>query len=311
MQLLRDLIRDLVGIIFPGGLLIMFTLWFFWGIMISLKLPNLFTIIPSVDNVAIFSILIILSYIAGQTLRVKRLDDIDKKATETYRKKKKLNEEALEESIAEIDAAEKNYFAGKTKNRDELKSVYRQNKKNFGYWEEFPYPCAVKTRRLFQLPDKYNDFFEKYDKQGITKSKAFFNFCKSAIYEYSPSFKEEMLHQESLIRLFAGVYYVAKYGNVLNFIIGLWHVALVVLHLINAHFVTRLGAGFQLFTARFVQYTSKDWSHAIIFVFVFAFWVFWYMNNEILSRLHSMRMKDLNLAYDAFYLINQKHKLDL
>jgi hypothetical protein len=32
MEVARDLIRDLVGILFPGGLLVTLTLWAFWAV---------------------------------------------------------------------------------------------------------------------------------------------------------------------------------------------------------------------------------------------------------------------------------------
>jgi hypothetical protein len=38
--------------------------------------------------------------------------------------------------------------------------------------------------------------------------------------------------------------------------------------------------------------------------------VCWYLNREILDRLRHIRVKEVDLTYDGFYLICQKHNLD-
>ncbi len=293
MQVARDLIRDLVGILFPGGLLVIFTLLFFWAIIVPFSPSTSLNIFPT-DNSLL--VLLIISYVAGQSLRMKRLTDLEKQCTEEYRKKNfpNLKQQEWEEFVKNIQKEEKDYFSGKS-NIERLKEVYKQYNDKFRYWEEFPYAYRLIARRLLKQPENYIRFFKKYDKQGLTKTETFFNFCKSVIYEYSPSLKEEVLRQESLVRLFAGMYYVIKFGKVITIVVSVLHLALL--------------AGYYL-KINFLYYENIGSSYKIVFASVLAFFVFIYMNNEILQRLRYMRAKELNLAYDGFYLVCKKNKLD-
>jgi hypothetical protein len=260
MELIRDLLRDFVGVLFPGGLLVVFTLWFIFGIMIFFIPSDTFNILSSFDNFAIFSILLVFSYIAGQFLRLKQLKDLEKKCTEEYRKrrienfkkegKSVLSQLEFEKSIENIEEVEKKYFSG-VLDIEKLKEVYINHNNRFGIWEEFPYPYQLKGRRLLHLPKEYNQFFEKYDKQGILKYRTFFNFCKSVIFEYSPSLKEEAVRQESLIRLLSGIYYAIKYGKIINIIIGVFHLVLI------ATYSLKIG---------FFSFKNIEYSYGIIFL---------------------------------------------
>jgi len=294
MQVARDLIRDLVGILFPGGLLVIFTLWFYWAVIVPFSPSTSFSI-SLTDNS--FFVLLIVSYIAGQSLRIKRLEDLEKKCTEEYRKRKfpNLKQSEWQEFVKMIDKEEKDYFAGQA-NIDNLKEIYKQYNDKFSFWEEFPYAYRLIGRRLLKQSEDYIKFFEKYDKQGLTKTETFFNFCKSVIYQYSPSFKEEVLRQESLVRLFAGLYYVIKYGKAITLGVGIYHLIL----LAGNHF-----------KIDFLVYANSGLSYKIVLAAIFAFSIFIYMNNEILKRLRYMRVKELNLAYDGFYLICKKENLEL
>jgi hypothetical protein len=214
MQVARDLIRDLVGILFPGGLLVIFSLWSFWAIIVPFSPSTSFNIFSTEYS---FIVLLIISYIMGQMMRIKRLDNLEKICTAEYRKKKfsnlKQSQTEWDELVNKIEEEKKEFYLGNS-NIDKLKTLYTEYTQNFWLWEEFPYAYHSTARRLSSQSEDYIKFFEKYDKQGIMKTKTFFHFCKSVIYEYSPSFKEEVLYQESLVRLFAGIYYVIKCGKV-------------------------------------------------------------------------------------------------
>jgi len=294
MQVARDLLRDLVGILFPGGLLVAFFLWFLWAIAVIIDSSISFNFLPTDNN---FLILIIFSYIAGQSLRIKRLDDLEKRCTDEYRKKTlpNINQSDWEKQIQKIKDDEEKYYAGNL-SLEQLKEIYREYNNKFRYWEPFPYGYRLKGRRLLYQSENYIKFFEKYDKQGITEFDTFFNFCKSTVYEYSPSFKEEMLRQESLVRLFAGLYYVTKFGKILSVTIGTLHIVMML--------ISRLQIGI-------VKYENGLLSLKIALVSLFAFLIFLYMSNDIINRLRQMRVREVNLAHDAFYLISKEHDLDL
>ncbi len=297
MQIVRDLVRDLVGIIFPGGLIVAFTLWFFWAVVIIIDPSTSLTLFPTDNNILI---LLIFSYIAGQSLRIKRLDALEERCTEEYRKQKlpSLDESEWKKHIQNIKEEEEKYFAGNS-SLDRLKHVYREYSDKFKFWEKFPYGYRLRGRRLLHQPENYIKFFKKYDKQGITKFETFFNLCKSVVYEYSPSFKEELLRQESLVRLFTGIYYVIKYGKVLAIISGILHLSIAI------------ATGLHWSIVNFLKYDNTQLSLKVFSVSLFAFLIFLYMNNEIINRIRHMRVKEVNLAHDAFYLISTKCKLDL
>ena len=296
MEVARDLIRDLVGIIFPGGLLVTLTLWAFWAVMAPFSPSASFSILPTDKSIII---LLIISYVAGQSLRIKQLKDIEEICTEEYRKRHfpKVKPLEWEECVKDIDNEAKDYFSGAS-NIERLKEAYKQYVDKFGFWEKFPYGYSLTARRLLHQPEDYMKFFEKYDKQNLTKTETFFNYCKSVIYEYSPSFKEEVLRQESLVRLFAGIYYVARYGKVLAVSVGVLHLTIIVGY-------------YSKFKLGFLYYQSIWLSHVIVLVSTLALSVFIYMNNEILKRLRIMRAKELNLAHDGFYLVCKKNNLEL
>jgi hypothetical protein len=294
VEVIRDLIRDLVGILFPGGLLVFFTVLAVWAVVLPFSPSTLPSITPTDGR---FIILLIVSYIAGQSLRMKRLTDLEARCTEEYRKEKHPGKEPSDwgKFKEKIDNEEKDYFLGGS-DIERLKEVYRQYNDGYSFYEKFPYGYRLFARRLFHQPEHYMKFFEKYDRQGITKTETFFNFCKSVIYEYSPSFKEEVLRQESLVRLFAGLYYVIKYGKLVAVIVLAAHSILIAEH---------------YFKLGFPRYTGVGTSLTIILVTILVLFVLLYMNREILRRLRYMRVKELNLAHDGFYLVCKKHNLDL
>ena len=298
MELIRDLVRDLVGIIFPGSLLIILTLWLLFGISIIFPPLASLNVFAFSENSVGFLVLLIFSYVAGQALRIRRLDDLERVCTEEYRRKYKssLSEREFDESIRKINQEEEAYFAGQLAHT-KLKETYKQHCDKFGIWEEFPYPYLKKGRRLSRLSTNYNELFEKYDQQGITKSSRFFNFCKSVIYEYSPSLKEEVIRQEALVRLFAGIYYVTKYGKTVSGIAGILHLAII--------------ASFHLLRFSFLSYSNPEYSYGIVIVSVIVYVIFSYLSKEIVARLRIMRAKELDLAYDGFYIICTKHNFEM
>ena len=82
MQIVRDLVRDLVGILFPGGLIVALIFWFFLCILIAFCPLEVTSILGQIDNWLAFALLLIFSYVAGQLLRIRTLEELEKKATE-------------------------------------------------------------------------------------------------------------------------------------------------------------------------------------------------------------------------------------
>jgi hypothetical protein len=51
-------------------------------------------------------------------------------------------------------------------------------------------------------------------------------------------------------------------------------------------------------------------SWMIIIISVLVYLIFEYMNREILERLRFMRVKEVRMTYESFYLVSTEHKLD-
>jgi hypothetical protein len=235
----------------------------------------------------------------GQSVRIRQLENLEKTCTDAYRKRKikskpGLSNDEFQESISRIDKLEEEYYAKKA-TQDQLAEVYKQHNSRFGVWEEFPYPYLLRGRRLLLHSPDYQQFFEKYDRQGITKNSNFFNFCKTVVFEYSPSLKEELIRQEALVRLFAGIYYVMKYGTFVSIFTPLLHLFVL---------ITSKWFGFHYsFT------TSYSWG--FIMLSALALVAILYLNKEIIDRLRFMRTKEINLAYDGFFILSRRYKLDV
>lgn len=298
MEVIRELWRDLVGIIFPGGLLIIFLVWLVFGLAIVIYPADLFSKLTIGNGSIEIFVLLIFSYTAGQFLRLKQLNDLDKDCTNAYRKKEKpeISKDAFDDSIANLKKTEQSYYAGEL-NYDELKKEFKQHIKKFGFWEEFPYSYHLKGRDLLQQSKEYNEFFEQYDKEGILKRKRFFNYCKIVIYEHSAPLKEEVIRQENLVRLFAGIYYVVKFGIWVSIVLGILHLFMF--------------ASFYLFPFTFLAYENIEFFLGIVGISVFTIFVLRYLRIEILSRLRYMRMKELNLVFDSFYILSKRVDLEI
>lgn len=301
MELIRDLIRDLVGIIFPGSFLVFTALCFLTSLLfLSYPVVSASDLSALLSNTGAFFIFLVFSYIAGQSLRLKQLGDIEQKCTELYRKKlnkKGVSNEDYEKSLILVREAEEAYSARKL-TREKLSKVFDKHIDKYGLWEQFPYPIFTKWRRLRACTKNYNDFVEKYEKQGIAGKQSFLHLCQTVVYEYSPSLKEELLRQEALIRLFAGMFYALIFGRIASIIaISIHSLALV------------------LFQQNSLLPYLQDRSNAriswgIIIVSLLAYVAFEYFRIEILKRLRAMRAKEVRMVYDSLYLVSTKHNLD-
>src|SRR5579863_9377279 len=316
MDIVRDLVRDLVGILFPGAVVVLLTWGALWSVLVLF-----FPLVPiglAANNYA-FLVPLIFSYIVGQFLRMKRLEDIENKCTEMFRKRWSMQqprlvretcgEKAYEElkrredlkhkliandvewrkATEDLDKLEQIYLSSKATPAQERQrqDLYREYVERFDLWETFPYPYRVKARRVLQYSTDYNRFFEKYDREGITKFETFFIFCKAVAFQHSPTFKEELLRQEALVRMFAGLYYATRYGL---YLVGVTLVA----HLSLA--IATKGRSWIALGPPQLPLIAGGFCLALVTLFGL-------INREILRRLLHMRAKELNLAHDAFYLI--------
>jgi hypothetical protein len=139
---------------------------------------------------------------------------------------------------------------------------------------------------------------EKYEKQGIVGRQVFFSFCQMVVYEYSTSLKEELLRQEALIRLFAGMFYALIFARIVSIVTIILHSMALVLFEKSS------------FLPYLQDKSNARISLVIIIVSLLAYLAFEYFKMEILKRLRDMRVKEARMAYESFYMLSTKHNLD-
>jgi hypothetical protein len=300
MEVIRDLIRDLVGIIFPGSFTVFTALCFLISLLFLFFPESVGEIFAFTSSSGALFIFLVFSYIAGQSLRLKQLGDVEDQCTELYRKslrKKGISNDEYEKSVIMVREEEEAYSAGQS-SREKLTKVFDKHIDRYGLWETFPYPMYLKWTRLRCDTKNYYDFIEKYEKQGIVAKQAFLGFCQMAVYEYSASLKEELLRQEALIRLFAGMFYALIFARIVSLITIILH-SIALLLFETTSFLP------------YLQYKSNARiSLIIMIVSSLAYFVFRYLKNEILKRLRAMRVKEVRMVYAGFYLVSTKHNLD-
>ena len=239
--------------------------------------------------------------------RMKQLNEVEKKWTEWDRKvtkkeyrKNNKNKKGFKE--LDEDGFIKGYkklenLYSKVKNvsdMENLRNKFFDHHKIYQLWEEFPYHYYLKFWRIAQHTKDYGHFYKKYDDQGITQEKAFFHFCKNAVYEYSPSFKEELLRQESLIRLFAGIYRSTRIGKWLMGLVTLEHVVFVLLNKFGYSIPRGL--------------TPNKSIMILILNFILLVGLIC-LNYEIVNKIRYMRVKELQICFDSFYILCKERKL--
>lgn len=309
MDLLKDLIRDLIGIIFPGTLLVIFYIWFIAGIAVSfeeISWENSVHFSNLMDKSLTWFVLLVISFVAGQFLRIKTLEGLDKKSTvyaywkslgkqrfaERLKQKvfvsfgwmgNKMKEE-LEGKRQEIYAKIKSAFEKDKKEKERIED-FQKLKREISGLEYFPYYWAMRLRQKLGLPQRIVRFYDKFYEQGIFKGKSFFNFCTLAIFEYSPALKEEVLRAESLVRLLAGAYYAFHQFLLINLGLFIYHLIIVIAASIANPGMLLPNPVMLLFSAFFI----------LVSIFV---------KQEVLTKLPRRRAKEANLVFDGFYLIS-------
>lgn len=339
MDLLKDLIRDLVGVIFPGTIFILVFIWLPIGICLPFNIsqePDFWVLMEQIaENTFIWLFFILFSYIAGQYLRIKMLSELENKAniwrfglTETHHRLAsdpkpptwhqkliflifgtyrlrllRINKEyskSVEEALKndEIKAETENLFTKYSSfQTQEARTALYNSAIKWYRREKAPFYYVTKLRRLRGQSKLYNDFFDAFDREGVLQRTTFFNYCKSVIYEYSPSLKEELLRTEALVRLMAGLYYSFHSAILVNLIILFWQVLLFILH----YFRMAIG-DFQFHTVNLQ--TSALISLSAFFIFIIAILI----KRQTLNRIQNRRMKEVHLTYEGFYLLSHKYE---
>ena len=276
-----------------------------------------------IDSSFIILLLLIGSYVAGQYLRVRQLSSLEEKLTKHYRvrKAKEQNlevgilqkrfeafQQALTSNLKDLKGQGEDDWQEIVKDVKAAKTTAEKEGKFIKLWESFPYPTQAIYRRLSTQPYHSMKFFQMFDQKELspgTEGHSFVNFCKTIIYEYSSNQKEELLRQEATVRLWAGLYHIAEIGIPIAVFVG------------GIFLLFGLGNLLVLIP----QHGLSDW--VVKYFVVRKAYLFWilivpivggmlrFLKKELDEKnfLRRMRLKEVYMVLDAFYVVFQKHNL--
>lgn len=311
MQNLRLIIRMIFGIIIPGGFFCLIICWGLFGILGPFHNYLFKTNFLNFSSWFLIIILIILSYMTGNIIRLSQTDKVDNKSAKYNQKRNRYTSscfKVLTELIIKYEGELINKQQSEDQKRNKIKklnNLYKKYDKRVWIFEKFPYPKWQTRKRILYHSETYRKFFEKYPKGMTVTTKEFFNFCKTTISGLNPDLREEISYAESLTRFFAGVYFAIR--------IGMWIVlgtiTLQMIYCILFKFSTQLSNFVvNLFTSNnSTMLCDLKLSIIIIIISIIIFVIFCCINKEILNRFRGIRLKEVDTVYDAFFIVCKKH----
>ncbi|RJP61087.1 MAG: hypothetical protein C4539_20400 [Ignavibacteriales bacterium] len=295
MNFIKLGLRNIVGITFPGAILVVIMLYVFVSICYLQSIPMDFINTLTSQQFILSVILFIISYIFGSVLRLESADKLDKKSSR-FLKKKYLKDPP----------------DGFTNEKDFEKIKDELLKGNFNIdipvafdkwiWiiEKFPYPIWESRKIRIYHPKEVSNFYKSYEEcMGIgTKvqttgrgGKEFFNYCKMVIAnsskECGDSLKEEIFFAEAMTRFFSGTYMAIN--------ISLYITA--VLAIVLSLFITLSFFG----TVQTIKkYNIYNLAFCISIIILFGI-----IKLCIVKKFRTLRLKEVDTVYDAFYLVHR------
>jgi mannose-6-phosphate isomerase-like protein (cupin superfamily) len=231
-------------------------------------------------------VLFLASYFLGSMVRLNAADEVDEESG--LLSQKRFKSRCSEAELKELEDAY-------TKLRTGEKNVALPDSFDEWIWrrEKFPYP--VWQFRKFKLyhPPEITRFFESYRKcMNIgfgRRGKEFFNYCKMVICHSTTPREDSVLQEvhlsEGTVRFYAGAYYALRYA--------LW--LLVPLCLIH-------GVMFWVEPSR-APWIDFRWVHILVTVTLTV--VAFQIKRTLLLRFRTLRLKEVDTVYDAFYLAHR------
>jgi hypothetical protein len=309
----KEFLRDFIGILFPGAFILLIVLWFIINIS-YLICPEFIVLLKNQNKNWLFiGSFIVFAYIAGELFRIKQMNKVEEIWTDYYRNRVRKKQNSSRSINLSIENIQNEFDDGyrllenrlnHTKKPDDYKRLLREycaHHERFSLWEYFPYPNFIRFWRLLRHSIDYRKFYEKFDKEGITDEKTFFHFCKNVVYENSPPLKDELVRQESMIRLCSGLYYSVQYGYgllIITFVCQL----IFLFHPSSTDWLIKIGIpdSKQITVGKSLLLTALN----ALFLFLS-----WYIISELKKRVRFMRVKELQIGYDSFYIVCRKKNI--
>jgi hypothetical protein len=278
-------LRNIVGIIMPGTIAVLIFLYTIYAVAFTLNISLAELKILKELQFSMLLLFLIISYFLGSILRLNAADNLDAKAKKLLLKQFKEMHPEIDEKA--LEKARKEFSPGL------ITSCFP---KFFDSWvwrvEIFPYP--VWQFRKFDLyhPQEMLKFYESYRNcMGIgpgRRGKEFFNYCKMVIYhagrELGNAVVDEVHFAEAIVRFYAGTYYSLFF----SFWILLFLILLQVVY-------------------SFSNVSLDDLvrtKHIVLITLIMIFGLL-YLQKLIVKRFRTLRLKEVDTVYDAFYLVHR------
>ncbi|HEX7186045.1 MAG TPA: cupin domain-containing protein [Thermoanaerobaculia bacterium] len=291
MDLFKLGLRSVLGITLPGAMLVLIFFYLASTIAFSLNQPLFEHLWGKDQQVLAFAVLFLISYNIGGLLRLNSADSVDRKSS---RRLLKHLEREYEKESRTYDAAEEG----------RLDKIRRKilgggppediDKFDEWIWRYDTFPYTAWQFRKFQIyhPEEVWRFFRSYlscmaGSKG--RGKEFFNYCKMVIYQSGKGvgdpLVDEVYFAEATVRFYAGTYR----GLEISFWLLL---ALLALQLV-------------LFAPTILSapISSPKWLN--LFATISLIVVVGLMKRTIVGRFRTLRLKEVDTVYDAFYLVHR------
>lgn len=159
-------------------------------------------------------------------------------------------------------------------------------------FESFPYPIWQFRKFKLYHPPNVRRFYWPYRRQmgfySERHGKEFFNYCKASIYNAVDGsdnpLLNEVYHAEALVRYFSGIFYALFYSSILFLLLISYQVFVILGDLFDK---------------------STDGTHHIFLVTSALILISMrLMCRGIKARFRTLRLKEVDTVYDAYYLLN-------
>lgn len=284
MDLLKLGLRTLIGIALPGAILATVVLGELCAVLWLQEVGP--PIDPSWVRALIVPFLVVLfpiSYLVGSLSRMGDVDHVDKIASKRLRQRYS-HIEGFEEPPKEFETWRQQLLDEGTL-PPELNDPFPAFEEWLQYTESFPYPASTIRRVSLCSPPDMAACLTRL--RSHLRQKQFFIFCQMTVRclrsTVGDALRDEMDYHEALVRFYAGTYFALGYS--------LFTLPLFVLATAGAG--SLLGKGSSLSSTR-----------ELIAIFVSAAIgaIFLIWREAILQRFRLLRLKEVAIVFDAFYL---------
>ena len=288
MDLFRLGFRNLMGVLLPGTL---FVLVLIYVVFTGAKAADWQIQTSVLDRWSSAIIIFLISYLVGSLMRLNSADNVDAKWFE-YSQKEFRPEAASSTLDDDWSDTARELTDEDVTNQMKLEKIWRT--------DEFPYPVwHFYKLKLFHPPEAYQ-FFSRYrgcmrQHEGSGKlGKEFFNYCKTTVLYSRPQVGDALVAEiqtaEALVRFYAGTFYALVYGMWMLTALFVWQVAWLI--------------------AKSRPSIQSDWKASIpqlstIVMTGLLAGSGWAMQRMIVKRFRTMRLKEVDTVYDAFYLVHR------